>query len=144
MRFPRLRDDRGSVLLLGLGAVIIGLIAVVVGVDASAAYLQRRALVNLADATALAGAQAIDLAAYYRDGANATTSLDPVSVRVRVQSFLEESAGGGIDGVRVEGVTTDGRSVAVLLSAPLRLPFRPADERIAAEATAVLAYRSGA
>lgn len=143
MMRARMQDDRGSVLLLGLGAVVIGLLAVAIGVDASAAYLQRRALVNLADASALAGAQAIDLDTYYLEGAGAATSLDPASVRARVRDFLADSTAVGIDGLRVEGVSTDGRSVVVLLSAPLRLPFRPADERIAAQATAVLAYRPG-
>ena len=49
-------------------------------------------------------------------GASATTSLDPVSVRARVLGFLEESMSGGVDGVRVEAVTTDGRSVTGLLA----------------------------
>lgn len=139
-------DDRGSVMLLAIGAVAVAALMLVIGVDASAAFLQRRALTNLADATALAGAQGIDLDAYYRDGVHAQTRLDPASVRARVASFLHGSDASAMDGLRLDGVISDGTSVTVRLSAPLKLPFSGAwaADRVTVEAGARLAYRAGA
>lgn len=139
-------NDRGSVLILGLGVVVISLLALIVGIDASAAFLQRRALVALADASALAGAQGIDLDSYYREGASGATSLDAGSVSARVTGFIAQAD--PIEGMRLERIVTDGRSVAVRLSAPLRLPFLSAldpshaiADPVTVEARALLAYR---
>jgi hypothetical protein len=142
----RLRDERGSVLILGIGAVAVCLLALVVLVDASAAFLQRRTLVSLADAAALAGAQGIDLADYYANGASPATRLDPAVVPIRVRTFLAEST--PVEGLRLESLSTDGRTVRVVLSAPLRLPFRDGAAllsavgpgRVTVEAYARMAY----
>lgn len=146
-RCRRAGEERGSVLILGLGAVVLGLMGLVVGIDASAAFLQRRALVSLADASALAGAQGIDLDSYYRQGASDATMLDPRGVEARVTEYLAQVH--VIEGLRLEGVDSDGRSVTVRLSAPLRLPFAsmlgPSVrilEPVAVEARALLAYRA--
>lgn len=138
------RGDRGSVMVLGLGMVAVALLAVMVGVDATSAYLQRRALVGLADATALAGAQGIDIEAYYADGATSSTGLDPATVTSRVSSFLGSIAADAPKGLRLEAVATDGRVVLVRLSQPLRLPFLSAlvQEPITVESRARLAYRA--
>jgi Flp pilus assembly protein TadG len=135
------RDDRGSVLLLGVGWVAVCLMAVVVLVDASAAFLQRRQLVALADAAALAGAQAIDLDAYYADGASSATRLEPGLVPARVRAQLARAGAESIDGLALDAVTSDGWQVRVQLSAPLRLPFLAAvfDGRVVAESHARLA-----
>lgn len=136
--------DRGSVLVLGLGMVAVALLVVMVGVDATSAYLQRRSLVALADASALAGAQAIDAHAYYRDGATSTTGLDPAAVTGRVSDFLRAVVADAPEGLRLEAVATDGRVVVVRLSQPLRLPFLSAMVRdpITVESRARLAYRT--
>ena len=135
------RDDRGSVLLLGVAWVVVCLLAVVVLVDASAAFLQRRQLVALADGAALAGAQAIDLDAYYADGASSATRLEPGLVPVRVRSHLARAGADGVDGLTLEAVSSDGREVRVRLSAPLRLPFLASvfDGRVVAQSHARLA-----
>lgn len=152
MRIAGLRSDQGSVLVLGLGAVVVCLLALVVGVDASAAFLQRRALVALADASAIAGAQGIDIDTYYREGASASTGLDARTVTHRVRTFLAavpgvQGAAGdapGAEGLRLERVSMDDRTVVVRLSAPLRLPFLSAlgDREITVESRARLAYRA--
>ena len=152
-RHPQgVRSDEGSVLVLGLGAVVVCLLALVIGVDASAAFLQRRALVALADASAIAGAQGIDLAVYYREGASAATGLDARAVTERVTSFLSTTGaahrsgveGATVEGLRLEQVSMDDRTVVVRLSAPLRLPFLSAlgDQAITVESRARLAYRA--
>jgi uncharacterized membrane protein len=137
------RDDRGSVMLLGLGAIGVCLLAVVTGIDASAAFLQRRALVALADAAALAGAQALDEDAYYRQGASAATTLSPDGVRVRVREFLARPQLSDIEGLVLDEVTSDGHNVMVSVSAPLSLPFLGslATEPVRVQSHARLAYR---
>ena len=131
-------------MVLGLGMVAVALLAVMIGVDATSAYLQRRSLVALADASALAGAQAIDTETYYRDGATSSTTLDPSAVTGRVSAFLRAMAADAPDRLRLEGVATDGRVVVVRLSQPLRLPFLSALVRdpITVESRARLAYRA--
>ena len=132
--------DRGSVLILGVGWVAVCLLALVVLVDASAAFLQRRELVSLADAAALAGAQAIDLDAYYEHGASSATRLEPRLVPVRVRQHLELAGATGADGLVLEEVSSDGTGVRVRLSIPLRLPFLAGlvDSRVVAESWARL------
>lgn len=138
--------DRGSITLLVLGFTAVCLLALVVLVDASAAYLQRRELVARADAAALAGAQGIDLAAYYAHGATAATRLDPGTVARRVRTQVVRSGAADVAGLRLRTVSTDGERVHVVLSMPLRLPFLPDAfaAEVWAEADAVLAYRAAA
>ena len=120
----RRRDDRGTVLLLtvGLAAVAIGLIITMV--DATALYLGRRAVAAAADATALAAAQGADEAAVYAGRGSVNLPLS-VSAAQRVASEFVASAGlaSKLPGFRLEAVTTDGRSVRVVISARVRLPF---------------------
>jgi hypothetical protein len=136
-----LRDDHGSVMLLGIGLVAICLLGAVVLVDASAAFLQRRQLLALADSAALAGAQSIDRAAYYAEGATDRTRLDPAAVPVRVRGYLARTGEPG--DVTLEAVHSDGRRVWVTLSSPMELPFLASAlaGRITVQAAAQLAYR---
>lgn len=141
---PRLGDDRGSVLLLAIGLVVVAFLSVVVVVDASAAFLQRRQLAAWADTAALAGAQGIDLETYYSDGASAATRLDAATVAARVRQHLAAAP----DDIAIERLSSDGSQVLLVLSAPLRLPFlgglvrRGAlPESVVVESRARLAYR---
>ncbi len=147
----RTADDRGSTLVLGIGLAALCLLAGVVGIDVAAAFLQRQQLLALADAAALAGAQAIDLEAYYEHGASAATALDAAAVPVRVRRHLAAAgAASSVPGLRVEQVVSDRDDVRVVLSAPLSLPFWPdvaqaaMGERIVVTARARLAYREPA
>ena len=133
--------DRGSVTLLALGMVAVVALALVVAVDATAAFIQRRSLVAVADASALAGAQAIDLPAYYREGAAAATRLEADGVLPRVRAHLARLR--GIDGLRLDEASSDGQVVLVRLSAPVSLPFTGEwlAGRMRVESRARLAYR---
>jgi uncharacterized membrane protein len=138
------RDDRGSVLMLGMGLVVVCLLAVVVLVDVASALAQRQRLQSVADATALAGAQAIDLESYYRDGAGPRTRLDPSAVSAAARRHLAGSgARRDIAGLVVEGVWSDGEQVTVELSTPLRLPFLSGMfmGQVVVRSQALLAYR---
>ncbi len=117
-------DDRGSTLPLAIGLITICLLAVAVVTDVTAVYLQRRNLMVLADSMALAGAQAIDLDAYYANGATQGTRLDPGRVVSAAGAYLDRTdARVSIPGLVVEQVTTDGQRVRIVLRSPLRLKF---------------------
>lgn len=141
-RRESLRGERGSVLILGIGMIVVGLLAVTVSVDVSAAFLQRRALMSIGDSAALAGAQSIDLDSYYANGASVGTRLSPAAVSVAVRRHV--SLARGTSEVTVEGITTDGVTVHVLLSEPLELPFLGGlhSERVRIESSARLDYRT--
>ena len=137
-----LRDERGSVLILGIGMIVIGLLAVTVSVDVSAAFLQRRALMSIGDSAALAGAQSIDLDSYYANGASVGTRLSPAAVSAAVRRHVRLAR--GTSELTVEGISTDGVTVRVQLSEPLELPFLGAlhSERVRIESSARLDYRT--
>jgi hypothetical protein len=132
-------------MLLGVVLVALCLLALAVVSDVSALFIQRRNLSAIADASALAGAQAIDLDAYYSRGATQGTMLDPHSVTRVVRAHVAAVAGSdGMQGIRLEGVESDGESVRVHLSAPVSMPFLGAvlGERAEVIANARLDYRS--
>jgi len=57
----RLRDERGAVLVAGLLLSLALLIVIGAAVDIGRAFIERRALVSLADDAALSGSQSLDL-----------------------------------------------------------------------------------
>lgn len=114
-------SERGSVLLLGIGLLGCCLLAIAVVVDAGDLLRQRQALLAVADGASLAGAQAIDLDEYYRNGATSATRLDPPAVRAAVLGYVRAHVGRG--DVQVESVATDGSSAVVEVSAPMSAPF---------------------
>ena len=136
-------DDRGSVLILSLGLLVVCVLAVGVVVDASAVFLTRRALQSEADSAALAGAQAIDVESYYARGASDGIRLDPVAVRSAVQRFVRR---GSVQG-RLESVDVRGDIVLVRMTGRVRPPFSgwltPSGAYdLEVEAGATLGYRS--
>lgn len=133
--------ERGSVLVLALGLIVICLIAVAVVVDASTVFLARRSLQSAADSAALAGAQAIDLDDYYARGAAEGIVLDPAAVRAAVGRHLRSAPG-----VALESVSVRGDTVTVRVRDRVRPPFSgwltPAGSySLEAEAAAALRYR---
>lgn len=138
---PRRRDE-GSILVLSLGFIIICIIALAVVVDASTVFLARRALQSQADGAALAGAQAIDLDAYYSEGASERIRLDEGSVRAAVDRHVRRDPGDG----RLTGVTMRDDVVLVTMTDRVRPPFSgwltPSGAYLlTVEAGAVLSYR---
>ena len=121
----RRRDDRGQVTLLIIGFASILLMAIVVVIDASAAYLQRQGLDNLADGAALYGAD-LGSAGIYTDGlGDDRLAQQEAAVEAAVRDYLARAEAGRkypgiVVGVRVDTVS---RSVTVRLRAPLELPL---------------------
>jgi hypothetical protein len=145
MKHRRRRDERGQVTLLIIGFAGILLMAIVAVIDASAAYLQRQGLDNLADGAALYGAD-LGSAGIYEEGlGEQRLSQQEAAVRAAVRDYLARAGAAqkypGIDvGVRVDAT---GRSVTVRLEAPLDLPLAvpasPSNPRVAASSTAAVA-----
>ena len=138
----RLRSDQGSVLILSLGLIVVCVLAVGVVVDASALFLARRSLQAQADSAALAGAQAIDVEAYYQRGAASGIRLEPTRVRSAVEQFLRRSSAD----VRLRSVALADDIVVVRLQGLVRPPFSgwltpSGSYDLEVEAGATLSYR---
>ena len=143
------KDERGQVTLLIIGFASILLMAIVVVIDASAAYLQRQGLDNLADGAALYGAD-LGSAAIYEQGLGEGRLLQQeAAVKEAVHDYHARAHAGsrfpGIDvGVHVDPV---GRSVTVRLQAPLDLPLTipgsPSSPTVGASSTAAVTLLAG-
>ena len=133
-------------MVMGVGLIALCLLAVTALVDVSAAFLQRQQVMAVADAAAIAGAQAIDLPAYYAHGASSATRLDPARVEAAVERHLARSdARAVIPGLVLSRVWSDGGQVVVAMSAPVRLPFLSGlfGGEVSVESWAQLEYRAG-
>ncbi len=106
--------------MLTIGLAVLALLAVLLVTDVSSMFLRRRSLSALADAAALAGAQAIDLDAYLRRGpGDGPLALDSAAVAVAVRAHLQAArAYDAIPGLSLQQVRTDGGRVTVVLQAP--------------------------
>lgn len=125
----REETQRGSVsvLIVGLAALIVAMIAV--GIAATAVYLQHRHVVALADSLADAIAAGYDRPGYFDHGAGEDLVLTESSVRARCDRVLRDLPRGvlaRVDDTRVSEVTVVGRTrVRVRVSARARLPVVP-------------------
>ena len=138
------RDEQGQVTLLIIGFAGILLMAIVVVIDASAAYLQRQGLDNLADGAALYGADLGSAAIYEQGLSDSRLVQQEAAVEAAARDYLARADAGsrfpGIDvGVRVDPL---GRSVTVRLEAPLNLPLTipgsPSNPTVGASSTAAV------
>lgn len=127
------RDERGTVTIMTIGfLLLLGLLTVVV-VDASAAFLERQRLNNLADGAALAAADGLDEPGFYRDR---RVVLDPSEAHQLVHDYL---AGEDVDAVEV---SAEDDTVSVHLERSIDLALAPpgwtSRSTIVADATAQL------
>lgn len=85
-----MNDDEGAVTVLAIGYAAVALMLVLVVVSASAVHLDRKRLLALTDAAALAAADDTDRATYYRTGVRpgAGVPLTDGQVRTSVQQYL--------------------------------------------------------
>ncbi len=147
-RRDRHRDEQGQVTLLIIGFAGILLMAIVVVIDASAAYLQRQGLDNLADGAALYGAD-LGSAGIYEQGLGDERLLQQeAAVEDAVRDYLVRAdAGSSYPGIAVSvRVDPVGRSVTVRLRAPLELPLSipgsPSSPMVGASSTAAVTLRA--
>lgn len=100
--------ERGSMTLFGLGMVVILLFVGGFSLDLWRAHSERRALAELADAAAAAGANAIDQAAYRTDG---SLVLDPALA----ESYAWESIRSQVDQRALVGTPLVGATAEVIV-----------------------------
>lgn len=109
--------ERGQASVLVIGLVIVTFSAAGIAIDGTRAFLMRRTLQNAADSASLAGANAIDRAAYYSSGGH-SIRLDAGAARATAVSILRRR---GLD-VSAE-VSTEPTSVAVVLTGRIETSF---------------------
>jgi hypothetical protein len=123
------RDERGqsAVLIVGLASFL--LLAIVVVVDASAAFLERQGLDTVADGAALAGADAgsRNLDSIYGSGIASHPRLEQAEAlaQAAVEDYLNRTgARSEYPGLSYDvGFDPTGNSVVVQVRAPLDLPL---------------------
>jgi len=123
------REESGQTTLMIVGLAVVLLMAIGAVVDVTAAYLQRQALLTIADGAALAGADAgsFNEQDLYGDGIGDAPRLEQqrAVARAAVADFLRSTGAHGeypglSFGVRIDPARD---SVVVTLRAPLDLPL---------------------
>jgi uncharacterized membrane protein len=119
--------DQGSISVLVLGYTAIAALLVIVGVDASAAFLARRALTAAADDAAVAAAGSLDTSAVYAGGLRCGQPLpvDPgQAVRAAGASIASDTdLRHTFTDIAAPTTTVAGTTATVDLSARARLPL---------------------
>jgi hypothetical protein len=116
------RTQRGSTIPLIIGFTTILLLAGAVVIDASAAWLRRQSLDNLADGAALHAAdRGAEGSEVYRGGLGSRLRLDAEVARRAVAEYLR-AAEADFAGLSFT-VAIDGARVRVTVRAPLDLPL---------------------
>lgn len=119
------REERGTASVMIIGFFLVIALTVAVVVDASAAYLRRQGLANLADAAALAAADGVKAEQVYSGGLIEPLAVDVDAARRHAAAYLEQSgATTKYDGLSLD-VGVSGEAVTVRLSASMGLPIAP-------------------
>jgi hypothetical protein len=119
----RRRAETGQAAVLIVGFAVVALLMVGVAVDASAAYLRRQGLDNLADGAALAAADGVQGRQVYEGGLGERARIDPEVARGYVADYLRATgAAGRYPGLRWS-VDAGTDRVVVRVAAPLDLPL---------------------
>lgn len=120
----KIKNEDGSVLVLGVGLSIVCVLIATVAINVSTLWLARTSLNSVADGAALAGAQAIDSASVYRDGLTGITHLSPSLARSKVRAYVSKpEVKLQVHGLKVRSVVVSGNSVQVTVSAIPAMPF---------------------
>jgi hypothetical protein len=117
-------DDDGSILVLGIGLSLVCVLVATVAINVATVWLARTALDSIADGAALAGAQAIDSAAIYRDGLSGITHVSPNLARTKVRTYLSRpEVKAQVHGLKLRSVAVSGNAVQVAVSCVPAMPF---------------------
>lgn len=136
------RDDDGQMSLLIIGFFVVGVLLVAVVIDASAAYLRRTSMNNLADGAALAAAEGVRGEQVYTTGLDGNAILNADDARPYVREYLVDTGALADHPGLTWRVEQEGESVRVHISAPMELPIAVAgvadDTTISAEAVVLV------
>ena len=143
----RRRGQRGQATVMIIGFAVVLAMAVVLVVDASAAYLQRQGLDTVADGAALRGADlgATGRETYLHGVPGDRLALTEAAVRASVRDYLlaigayARFPGLSYDVSVDQGSSTVTVSIRAPLDLPLTVPGSPARPSVGAEASAIVA-----
>ncbi|MDQ2757180.1 MAG: pilus assembly protein TadG-related protein [Actinomycetota bacterium] len=122
----RSRRDGGQMTILVLGLVVVALVVILGGIDATSAQIARTRLLDAADAVALDAADAIDEQSAYTQGIGSSVTVSSETVLASAQRGLDtRPRPTGVSGWRLApgSGSPDGRSAVVVLEADADLPF---------------------
>ncbi|WP_203336065.1 pilus assembly protein TadG-related protein [Nocardioides limicola] len=140
------RGEQGQTTLFIVGVAVMVMMVAAVVVNASAAYLQRAGLDNLADGAALFAAESSSgTTGGVLPGGDEYLVIEAAAARAAVAAYLTDTgAGQQYDDLQMT-VRVAGDRVLVRLSArlelPLGLPFAPEAPRVGADGSASLRLR---
>ena len=125
---PVRRDQDGSLTVLVIGYVFIAAVLVVIGVDVSKVFLARRSLSSVADAAALAAAQAADRSAVYAGaaGCGGVLPIDPDGAEQEVDASVADDLPylrHSFQAIQPAEVAVTAGTVSVHLSGDVKVPF---------------------
>ena len=124
MNAGRRHADDGSILPLAIFYGVLCIVVVFLASSVTSLYLERERLFALADAAALAGAEAYDLHAIAVVDGHPRPPLHTAAVRDAVADFVASAAADGFDALRVRRADTeDSRGATVTLSAEWHPPI---------------------
>lgn len=122
------RDDTGQLTVLILGYTAIAVVLVIIGVDASTAFLDRRALAAAADDAAVAAAGAVNTSVIYREGLTCGQPLpiDPAAAGIAAMQSVASDVDlrRAFNQVDAPQTSVDGPTASVALAARTRLPLQ--------------------
>ncbi|MGO1174366.1 MAG: pilus assembly protein TadG-related protein, partial [Actinomycetaceae bacterium] len=121
--------ESGQVMVLGLGFTVVLVVLVLVVAAATAIHLDRKRVLGVADAAAVAAADAVAEEAFY--GADREALLTDAAVREAAANYLARIDPSSFDGVRTLELgeptgAVDGTTAVVTLVATIDPPFVPA------------------
>jgi uncharacterized membrane protein len=118
MKPNRMRNERGSISPLVIGALLIGALLLGVIADSSRLFLAHRELVRLADSTALAAAGALDAGAYYSHGDSGVMPLDRDRAWQIAQSWVSKTyaSGSQLTSLQLVSLIVESGRVSITLS----------------------------
>lgn len=120
MSTPTCRDE-GTVLLLMVALVVVIVLSIGVVADVGVVLSARRALAATADSAALAGAQSIELGAYYAGSGGSDLPLDPTRAEESVRRYVHTAE--PCPDLRIRQLEISANAVYVGLTCRARLPF---------------------
>lgn len=140
-RWAKTHGDRGSMLPLVIGMVVVATLLVTVVTDLGTMWLARRSLQATVDGAALAGSRSVDLAAIYAGRSRGPLLLDPAAAKSAVHSFVSVAPSARqLRAFNVTSVVIHGSTITVRAQATIRPPFIAllgnSDVRIVAQASA--------
>lgn len=113
------RDEHGQASALLVGVLLLGLLFVGFAFDGARLFTARRDLQNVADSAALAGASALDEAAF-RDSGGAEVRVDPGAARRAIDEVVRASS---LPPTTRVDVAVSADRVVVRIARPVRLQF---------------------